>query len=87
MHKIHNGLQNMPKFFLFFQGALAWACRLKPLLHGLNLSKSPIKNHATLFGLSRVIKPDQTKLGSTKPDRTPKPNRAPKPYYVVLQNN
>ena len=63
------------------------AYRLKPLLHGLNLSKSPIKNHTTLFGLSRVIKPDQTKLGSTKPDRTPKPNRAPKPYYVVLQNN
>ena len=38
-------------------------------LHGLSLRKSPIKNHATLFGSSRVIKPDQTKLGSTKPNK------------------
>ena len=34
------------------------AYRLKSLLHGLNLSKSPIKNHATLFRSSRVIKPN-----------------------------
>ena len=31
-HRIHNGLQNGPKIF----------CRLKPPLHGLSLSKSPI---------------------------------------------
>ena len=31
-HRIHNGLQNGPKIF----------CWLKPPLHGLNLSKSPI---------------------------------------------
>ena len=43
-------------------------CRPKSLLHGLSLNKSPIKNHATLFGLGRVVKPDQTKLGSTKPN-------------------
>ena len=30
--------------------------------------KSPIKNHAILFGLGRIIKLDQTKLGSTKPN-------------------
>ena len=42
--------------------------RPKPPLHGLNLSKSPIKNHATLFGSGRVIKLDQTKLNSTKPN-------------------
>ena len=54
------------KIFLFFQGALAWACRLKPLLHGLNLRKSPIKNHTTLF--KSGVKLDQTKLDSTKPN-------------------
>ena len=36
-------------------------------LHGLSLSKSLIKNHATLFGLGQVVKLDQTKLDSTKP--------------------
>ena len=36
--------------------------------HGLSLSKSSIKNHTTLFKSGRVIKPDQTKLGSTKPN-------------------
>ena len=35
---------------------------------GLSLSKSPIKNYATLFGSDRVVKPDQTKLGPTKPN-------------------
>ena len=35
---------------------------------GLGLSKSPIKNHAILFGLGRVIKPDQTKVDSTNPN-------------------
>ena len=52
-----------PKFF--FPGAY----RPKPPLHGLSLSKSPIKNHAILFGSGLVIKPDQTKLGSTKPNK------------------
>ena len=42
--------------------------RPKPPLHGLSLSKSPIENNATLFGLDWVVKPDQTKLGSTKPN-------------------
>ena len=40
----------------------------KPPLHGLNLSKSPIKNHAILFESNQVIEPDQTKLDSTKPN-------------------
>ena len=44
-HRIHNVLQNGPKFF-----------------------QSPIKNHATLFGSGRVVKPNQIKLGSTKPN-------------------
>ena len=43
--------------------------RFLHLLHGLSLRKSPIKNHATLFGLGQVVKPDQTKLGSTKPNK------------------
>ena len=59
MHRIHNGLQNGPK------------SRPNPPLHGLSLNKSPIKNHATLFGSDRVIKLDQTKLGSTKPNKSP----------------
>ena len=42
------------------------ACQPKPPLHGLSLSKSPIKNHAILFGSSQVVEPNQTKLGSTK---------------------
>ena len=41
--------------------APAWAYWPKPLLHGLNLSKSPIKNYAILFRLSRVVELDQTK--------------------------
>ena len=41
--------------------ALAWAYWPKPPLHGLNLNKSPIKNHTILFGLSRVVESDQTK--------------------------
>ena len=41
----------------------------KPPLHGLSLSKSPIKNHAILFGLGWVVKLNQTKLGSTKPNK------------------
>ena len=43
--------------------------RFLHLLHGLSLRKSPIKNHAILFGLGQVVKPDQTKLGSTKPNK------------------
>ena len=48
--------------------AMAWAYRPKPPLHGLNLSKSPIINHAILFWSSWVVKPDQTKLGFIKPN-------------------
>ena len=58
-HMIHNGLQNGPKIFP----------RGKPPLHGLNLKKSPIKNHTILFGSGRVVKSDQMKLGSTKPNK------------------
>ena len=50
--------------------APTWACQPKPQLHGLSLSKSPIKNHATLFGLGRVVKPDQAKLGFTKSNKS-----------------
>ena len=39
--------------------------RPKPSLHGLNLRKSPIKNHATLFGSGQVVEPNQSKLGFT----------------------
>ena len=49
--------------------ALAWAYQPKPPLYGLNLRKSPIKNHATLFGLDWIVKPDQIKLDSTEPNR------------------
>ena len=45
-----------------------WAYWPKPQLHGLSLSKSPIKNHAILFESGRVVEPDQIKLGSTKPN-------------------
>ena len=48
--------------------ASAWACQPKPPFHGLSLSKSPIKNHAILFRSIWVVEPDQTKLGSTKPN-------------------
>ena len=51
--------------------APAWACQPKPSLHGLSLSKPPIKNHAILFGSGRVVKLDQTKLGFTKPKNSP----------------
>ena len=47
------------------------ACRPKPPLHGLSLSKSPLKNHAILFGSGRVVEPDQTKLSSTKLNKSP----------------
>ena len=51
--------------------APAWANKPKPPLYGLSLRKSPIKNYATLFGLGWVIKSDQTKLNSTKPNKSP----------------
>ena len=51
--------------------APTWACQPKPPLHGLSLSKSPIKNHAILFGSGRVVEPDQTKLSSTKLNKSP----------------
>ena len=42
-----------------------------PPLHGLSFSKSPIKNHAILFESGWVVKPNQIKLGSTKPNSKP----------------
>ena len=42
----------------------------KPPLHRLSLGKSPIKNHVTLFESGRVVKPDQIKLDSTKPNKS-----------------
>ena len=68
VHKIHNGLQNGSKNFPggvaleplrgLSMSTLAWACQPKPPLHGLNLKKYLIKNHATLFGSG--CQPDQT---------------------------
>ena len=43
--------------------------RGKPPLHGLNLKKSPIKNHTILFRSGRIVKSDQTKLCSIKPNK------------------
>ena len=40
----------------------------KRFLHRLNLKKSSIKNHATLFGLGQVVNRIKHKLGSTKPN-------------------
>ena len=51
--------------------AQAWAYQPKPPLHELSLSKSPIKNHAILFVSGWVVKSDQTKLDSTKPNKSP----------------
>ena len=67
--KVNFYIQNGPK--KNFMSAPAWAYRPKPPLHGLSLSKSTIKNHTILFESSRVVKPDQTKLGSTKPNKSP----------------
>ena len=49
----------------------AWACWPKPPLYGLSLSKSPIKNHATLLGSGRVVNWIKHKLGSIKPNKSP----------------
>ena len=51
--------------------ALAWADRPKPPLHRISLKKSPIKNYAILFGSGRVVKLDQIKRSSTKPNKSP----------------
>ena len=40
---------------------LAWVYWPKPPFHGLSLSKSSIKNHATLFGSSQVVSSNQIK--------------------------
>ena len=45
--------------------------RPKPPLHGPSIKKSLIKNHATLFRSGWVVKPNQTKLVSTKPNKSP----------------
>ena len=51
--------------------APAWVCQPKPLLHGLSLRKSPIKNHATLFGSGRIVNRINTQLGFIKPNKSP----------------
>ena len=43
--------------------------RGKPPLYGVNLKKSPIKNHTILFRSGRVVKSNPTKLGSIKPNK------------------
>ena len=58
--------------------------RLGPPLHGLSLSKSPIKNHATLFRSGRIVKPDQTKLSSTKPNNINKLSYKALDPHVIL---
>ena len=59
----------------------------KPPLHGLSLSKSPIKNHATLFGSNRVVKPDQAKLGSTKSNKSPTWRLVQSPTSTAILQN
>ena len=61
--------------------------RPKPLLYGLSLSKSPIKNHATLFGSGRVVKLDQTKLSSTKPNKSPTLRLVQSPTSTTILQN
>ena len=63
------------------------AYRPIPPLHGLSLSKSPIKNHAILFGSGRVIKPDQTKLCSTKPNKSPTWRLVQSPTLTAILQN
>ena len=58
--RFHNGLNGPKKISRDYQP--------KPPLYRLSLNKSPIKNHAILFGSGRVIKTNQAKLGSTKPN-------------------
>ena len=48
-----------------------WAYRPKPPLYELNVRKSPIKNHATLFRVGSGRQPDQTQLGSIKLNKSP----------------
>ena len=61
--------------------------RPKPLLYKLSLSKSPIKNHATLFGSGRAVKLDQTKLGSTKPNKSPTWRLVQSPISTTILQN
>ena len=43
----------------------------KPLLHGLNLKKSLIKNYTTLFRVESGHHSNQTQLSSTKSNKSP----------------
>ena len=63
------------------------ACQPKSPLHGLSLSKSPIKNHATLFGSDRVVKSDQAKLGSTKSNKSPTWRLVQSPTSTAILQN
>ena len=39
----------------------------------MDQKKIPVKNHTILFGSGLVVEPDQTKLGSTKPNKKTPP--------------
>ena len=52
--------------------ALTWAYRPKPPLHGLSIRKSPIKNHATLFGSGCQTGSNKTRLYKTQQVANPK---------------
>ena len=46
--------------------------------------KFPVKNHTILFGSDQVIEPDQTKLGSTKPNKSPTWRLVPSPTSTTI---
>ena len=48
-----------------------WAYRPKPSLYELNVRKSSIKNHVTLFRVRSSRQPDQTQLGFIKLNKSP----------------
>ena len=50
---------------------IAWAYRPKPPLHRLSLKKSSIKKPRNIIRIELGRQPDQTQLGSTKPNKSP----------------
>jgi len=70
-------------FFLSHKNTTTTQTLITKIASGQVVKKSPIKNHATLFKSSWVIKPDLTKLDSTKPNTT-QPNYKGNPQS---QNN
>ena len=61
--------------------------RLSPWALRLRLRKSLIKNHITLFGSVGVIKPDQTKLGFTNPNKSPTWRLVQSPTSTTIPHN